>query len=127
MPKPFNEIDPQMQVFIRAYRAVKYKMDGNKQLTLDGSTSEVGPTGSRFSFSEAHWGGSYGKGDWCLFDLDEGLAYWVSTDEMAQYGQELKKGEALKFSRFQIGGSIGTYQKAFVSIQAVQASANHQH
>ena len=127
MPKPFNELEPMLQVFIRAYRAIKDKMDGSKQLTLDGSTTEVGPTGSRFRFDEAQWGGSYGNDGWCLFDQDEGLAYWVSSAEMAQYGQDLKKGEALKFSRFEIGGSYGTYKKAFNAIKAVQASANHQH
>ena len=91
MPKPFNELDRQLQIFIRAYRAA------NRKLPAGGAA----PTGSRFRVSLAPWGGSYGKDDGlCLMDLDEGLSYFVSHDEMKQQGHELTKGESLKLSRF---------------------------
>ena len=92
MPKPFNELDPQIQYFVRAYRAASHKLP----------TDGTGPTGSRFRVSHAPWGGSYGKDDGlCLMDLDEGLSYFVSHDEMKQQSHELTKGEALKLSRMQ--------------------------
>jgi len=88
MPKPFNELDLQFQIFIRAYRAA------NRKLPAGGAA----PTGSRFRISlAAPLGGYYGV---CLTDLDEGLSYFVSHDELKQQGHELTKGEALKLSRF---------------------------